>query len=211
MKTLFFRFTIFLTAIVLTLTLSATDPKVAWADDDGDPKASPQKKDARQSSARRRYGANKAKATVEGKEISVLAGRPSISKDTAYPLIDSMKTGDIVSMNLGQAIKFSTPHDCKFGNLLVKAENVAPDYPGVYSLWMKKTESGWNLVFNEKADIWGTMHNSAHDVGETPVAYKELSDPKETLILDIEAVNGMGLLTISWGKHQWSAPFTIEL
>ena len=210
MKTLLFRSTIILTAIVLTLTLGVATPKIAWADDD-DPKVSPQKKENRQSSARRRYGANKAKATVEGEEISVLAGRPSISKDTAYPLIDTMKTGDLVTMNLGQAIKFSTPFDCKFGDLLVKAGNVAPDYPGVYSLWMKKTESGWNIVFNGKPDIWGTMHNSAHDIGETAITYKEMSDPKESLILDIEVGNGKGLLTITWGKHQWSAPFTIEL
>jgi hypothetical protein len=160
--------------------------------------------------ARQQYGPNKASVTIGMNEIFILAGRPEFQKDPGYAAINTLKNGDIVEMTLGQAIKFSTPFNVKFGSLLIKKENVAPDYPGVYSLWLKKTEKGWNLVFNEKPDIWGTMHKSQYDVGETALQYSAAGEPTKSLKLDMTAGNGKGELSIAWGKHKWYAPFTIE-
>lgn len=166
--------------------------------------------DAPLAAARRRYGPNKASAEVGGQKIFILAGRPDIEKDPGYAKIDSIKNGELVEMTLGQAIKFSTPFDVQFGDLTVKKENVAPNYPGVYSLWLKKTASGWSIVFNEKPDIWGTMYKSEFDVGEIAVIYETLSEPVKRIKLGMDAENGKGSLSISWGKHRWSAPFTYE-
>ena len=177
--------------------VSASDPE------EGD-------EDAELAAARRRYGPNKAGAKIGDDEIFLIAGRPDIEKDPAYPKVDSLKAGEIVEMTLGQAVKFSTPFDVKFGNLLIKKENVAPNYPGVYSIWMKRTSGGWSFVFNEKPDIWGTMHKSASDVGETAATYVALDEPVKGIKLKMSAEDGAGELSIAWGKHEWSAPFTIE-
>ena len=194
-------------ALILTLqaplTIAAQEAKAEETKAEGD-------EDAALAAARRRYGPNKASARVGKESIFILAGRPSIEKDPGYATIDTLKTGEILEITLGQAIKFSTPFNVKFGNLLVKKENVASNYPGVYSLWIKKTASGWNLVFNEKPDIWGTMHNSKFDIGEATATHKTLSEEVEEIKLDITAENGKGSLSISWGKHQWSSAFTIE-
>ncbi len=191
------------------LTLAITD---AVSAQETKKKASVEKanENAEAAPARRRYGPNKASATIGTNEIFLLAGRPEIQKDPGYTAIDTLKNGDIVEMTLGQAIKFSTPFNVKFGSLLIKKENVAPDYPGVYSLWLKKTEKGWNLVFNEKPDIWGTMHKAQYDVGETTLQYTTVGEPAERLKLDMIAGNGKGELSITWGKHKWNVLFTIE-
>jgi len=52
---------------------------------------------------------------------------------------------------------------------LEKTENVAKGYAGVYGIWLKKTAKGWNFVFNQKPDVWGTMYDPAANVGEVPV------------------------------------------
>ena len=115
-----------------------------------------------------------------------------------------------MQMTLGQAIKLSTAFDLKFGDTVVKKENFAPGYPGVYSLWIKKTGSGWTFVFNEKPDVWGTMHKDKYDVSATPAKYSTLDEPTEGFKLDVQAEGDAGSLTIAWGEHQWSADFTIQ-
>jgi hypothetical protein len=166
--------------------------------------------DAALIAARKRYGPNKATAEVGEGKIFILAGKPEIEKDSGYPKVDSLKTGEIVVMTLGQAVKFSTTENLKFGSLMIKKENVAPNYPGVYSVWMKKTASGWNFVFNSKPDIWSTMHKDKFDVGETPATYKVLDEPVKTVKVEMNADNGKGSFSIAWGKHQWSTNFSIE-
>lgn len=166
--------------------------------------------DAATTAARLRYGPNKSSVKFGEQELYLLAGKPEAEKDPGYAAVDSLKTGDTVQMTLGQAVKLSTPFDLTFGKLTIKKENVAPNYPGVYSVWMKKTALGWNFVFNEKPDIWGTMHKADSDVGEIAAAYTVLDEAVESVALEMTAADGNGTMTISWGKHQWSAPFTFQ-
>lgn len=211
MKTILLRLLAASMCVAWVLTLSVSE--AVWAQETKKKEEvaeEAEEGDAEVAIARRRYGPNKASARVGEEDIFILAGRPDTEKDPGYAAIDSIKTGEIVEMTLGQAIKFSTPFDVKFGSLAIKEGNVAPNYPGVYSLWMKKTATGWNIVFNEKPDIWGTMHDKKADVGETAAKYAVLPEPVKGIKLEMKAGNGKGMLSISWGKHQWSAPFTIE-
>ena len=166
--------------------------------------------DAALAAARLRFGPNKATAKVGEKEIFQIGPKVQIKEDPDYPKVDGLKDGELVVMTLGQAIKLSTQFDLMFGDTLVKNANFHPDYPGVYSLWLKKNGDGWSLVFNEKPDVWGTMHKDEFDVGETNLAYAELDDAEEGLKFDVQADEQRGMLTITWGKHQWKAPFTIQ-
>lgn len=219
MKTILLRVIAVTMCLMLALALGISDTASAQETKKKDEKAAtvdPQEdegegdEDAEVAAARLRYGPNKASAKIGEDEIFILAGRPEVEKDTGYAAIDTLKVGELVEPSLSQAIKFSTPFNVKFGDLVVKKENVAPNYPGVYSLWLKKTADGWNIVFNEKPDIWGTMHKATSDVGETPVVYSTLDEPTENMKFTMEAEDGKGELGISWGKHHWSAAFTIE-
>lgn len=183
-----------------------------------DPKASETKaakategdEDAAVAAARARYGPNKSTAKIGEKEIFLIASKLDPETDPDYPKIAKLKDGDIVELTLGQAIKLSTQFDLKFGKTVVKNANFAPDYPGVYSVWLKKSGSGWTMLFNEKPDVWGTMHKDKYDVGNTPAAYSKLDEPTKGLKLDVKADENGGSLTIAFGEHQWSAPFTIQ-
>ena len=64
-------------------------------------------------------------------------------------------------------------------------------------------------MFNHLADVWGTMHMAEHDAGETPLAFRTLSEPAEHTEGVLEMDGAAGMLTIRWGKMEWSAPFQI--
>lgn len=161
--------------------------------------------------ARERFGPNKATAKIGEKEIFLIGPKVEIKEDPDYPKVDELKDGEIIVMTLGQATKLSTQFDLKFGDAVIKNANFHPDYPGVYSVWIKKRGDGWNLVFNEKPDVWSTMHKDEFDVGETSdVMYFRLGQPEKSLKFDVYAEGDSGMLTIRWGKHEWKAPFTIQ-
>lgn len=184
----------------------ADDPKAVEGTEDD--QGGEGDEDAALAAARRRYGPNKSTATVGEKEIFLIGGKLPIEEDPDYPNVASLKDDQILVATLGQATKLSTQFDLKFGDTIIKNANFSPNYPGVYSVWLKKKGSGWLMVFNEKPDVWGTMHKDEFDVGQANATYTKLEEPKEGLKFDVKAEDGSGSLTIAWGEHQWSSAFT---
>jgi hypothetical protein len=106
-------------------------------------------------------------------------------------------------------MKLFTDLDLVFGTTKVAAENIAPDYPGVYGLWLKKIGDGWRLVFNQEGDVWGTMHDPAKDVVDIPLEVAKLETPQDELKVTLDADGDKaGVLRIAWGDTAWSARFT---
>jgi len=64
-------------------------------------------------------------------------------------------------------------------------------------------------VFNEEADIWGTMHNSEADAAEVALVAGKLDEPAETFKVELTKVDGGGELRIMWGDDVWTAAFTV--
>lgn len=124
--------------------------------------------------------------------------------------LEALRPGDVVRFLEFAAIKLTTDFDLVFGDLEVDTENVAEDYAGVYSLWLKRTTDGWNLVFNHKPDVWGTQHNPDGDLGEVPLSLSEAPEPSEQLTARLEEGEGGAMLHLTWGPHHWSTPFRIE-
>jgi hypothetical protein len=95
---------------------------------------------------------------------------------------------------------------------VLKQGNAHETYPGVYSLWLKKTADGWHMVANEHADIWGTQHEPEVDYAEIPLTYAKADESKD--VFEVELVedeeNNGGTLNIAWGEHQWTAKFTTQ-
>ncbi|MDX1382594.1 MAG: hypothetical protein R3190_03065, partial [Thermoanaerobaculia bacterium] len=76
-----------------------------------------------------------------------------------FQQIEGLEPGQVVQFLEHAVIKLTTELDLAFGDLSIRTENVAADYPGVYGLWLKRTADGWSLVFNSKADVWGTQYD----------------------------------------------------
>ena len=166
---------------------------------------------------------------AEDMEITIVSPNRLLVTSPEYAKVETMKPGEVIELTQSPAIKLKNPVDLTFGETVIKKENVAPNYPGVYGLWLKKTEAGWNLVFNEKADVWGTMYDASSDAAAVPVEYtfteeqaksiatllveqeqnKEAGDRQTPrLTVALEKTDNGGLLKINWGAHTWSAPFT---
>jgi hypothetical protein len=166
---------------------------------------------AAQAAARRRalYGPNIAKAEFGEAEVSIMGGKQKADSHDAQS-VESVKPGEVLMLTESQALKLKTYTDLKFGNVTAKYENVAKNYPGVYSIWLKKTEQGWNACFNEKPDMWGTQYDPEKDVGETPIEFKTLDEPVKTMTVKVDKKdNSQGVIRIALGKYEWSLPFTV--
>lgn len=123
--------------------------------------------------------------------------------------IDSLGDGEVLQLTRGMALKLQTEVDLRFGaDAVARAGNVAAGYPGVYSLWLRRSSGGWSLVLNSEPDIWGTMRDPQADAGETTLEHR-LDDAAAAPVLaaSMTRTNGGGQLAIAWGPHRWIASF----
>jgi hypothetical protein len=148
-----------------------------------------------------------AKLKFGDKEVQI-AFTKSPGKGPSFDQLTSLKDGSVVKFFDQLPPKLKTEIDLKFGDTIIKAGNVAKDYPGVYSLWFKKVGDGWRLVFNNEAGVFGTMHDPTADAAEIPltVARPATSTGAFEVELKQEGPSG-GLLRMAWGNHEWTTSF----
>lgn len=159
----------------------------------------------------RRPDPTEARLTLDNGKIRI--GFADLSMDTSdWEVFQKVGDGEVFTFTLSRATKLYTDLDLAFGDVIVKAGNVAEDYPGVYSLWLKKVGDGWSLVFNEKPDIWGTRHDAKHDIVEVPLTVAEVEgDPQTKFLMTLDKNDeDSATLKVRWGTHEWSAPFKIQ-
>lgn len=158
---------------------------------------------------RRRGGLPSAKLTIDGKSIAIsFAQLKADSED--FETFESIENGSLFKFVGGRATKLRTDANLKFGDTVVRTGNAAPDYPGVYSLWLKKvSDDDWRLVFNEHVDIWGTQHQAEADVHEIPIKLIAPEEKSDTFKVELVENGDGGTLTIAWGDMAWTADFTI--
>lgn len=159
---------------------------------------------------RRRFGSIIAEMALgEGEELKIHYG--GLKVDSAdHERILGLGAGEVFTFDAARAIKLITDVDLLFGETRVVAQNLAPNYPGTYALWLKRVENGWRLVFNEQGDVWGTQYKATTDVAEVPLEVAELEEAEEELLIELIEETGGGRLRIAWGNTAWSAPFRVE-
>ena len=154
---------------------------------------------------RLRYG-NLAEIELGGKQLRI--SYPDLLTDSDdYRAFESLATGDVAGWKNGRAVKLLTHASLSFDGIVVPYGNASPDYPGVYSLWPRRTADGWSLVFNGEADIWGSQRNPAADAVEVPLEYSTADEPTEKLTIEFLEVEPGAVLRIAWGDHQFLAAF----
>jgi hypothetical protein len=159
------------------------------------------------SGRKRNYG-REIESEVGGHAIKVrFAPLDTDSKD--YKNFTALKPGQVFLYVGGRAVKLFTDSDLVFGDTVIKTENAAKNYPGVYSLWLKRTESGWDLVFNQDSDIWGSQYLASADVAEIPLKTATLDEPQKEFAVEILAKDSGGTLRFTWGDTEWTAPFRL--
>lgn len=154
-------------------------------------------------------GSERTQLTLDGKDVSIRFD-PAKQDERAFGKITSIGDGEVLLFELHQSTKLRTDLDLRFGDTLVVKENVAENYPGVYSLWLQKAGDGWNLLFNDKADVWGTQHDSEADSATVPLLFStQAAEPVETLTVELAEADQGGTLRIAWGPYEWTTAFTV--
>lgn len=153
-------------------------------------------------------------------EVEVHSGRlpiQSLDYRTFEELASSGEPG-IVQFQAVAAIKLRTEAKLRFRSpdgktVEVGPGNVADGYPGLYSLWLERTESGdWLLHFNHEADAWGTMYDPAKNAGTAALGHRVDENTKSALKIEIEERGDKGgpngwKLELAWGGHRWTSYF----
>jgi hypothetical protein len=150
-----------------------------------------------------------ARANYGGQRIRIAFA--DLRKGTSdWKLFEELADGQIYEFTLSRATKMYTDFDLKFGDVVIKKENVAKDYPGVYSLWLRKAGDGWNLVFNNQPDIWGTRHEDEFDAAEIPLRFARVEgEPSDKLKVEIDQTPEGGTLRFVWDNNKWEADYTL--
>src|ERR1051326_1750334 len=60
---------------------------------------------------------------------------------------------------------------------------------GKYSIWTYPTENGWQLIFNKKADTWGTEYDSTANFFQVPMTVEKATTPVEILTISLVPEN----------------------
>ncbi len=163
-----------------------------------------------------RYG-NLAEIELSGKKVMVSYADLATDSDD-YRAFEALEVGEVSAWQSGKAIKFIAHVSLSFGDVTVPYGNHSPDYPGVYSLWPRRTADGWRLVFNSEGDIWGTQRDAAADAAEVPLEHSRADEPTDKLTVEFLEVEpgakalpkeaaGEKVLRIAWGDHQFLAAF----
>jgi len=82
---------------------------------------------------------------------------------------------------------------------------------GKYSVWTYPTENGWQLIFNKKADTWGTEYDSTANFFRVPLTVEKTAAPVEILTISLLPENNdTARLLIEWEYYKAWTDFKIE-
>jgi hypothetical protein len=141
--------------------------------------------------------------TVQGKNISVEYGRPSLRGRGTDELLGQLPAGGFWRMGSNKSTTFKTDVDLDFGGVAVPA--------GEYSIWMQKeADNSWKLVFNKQHGQWGTQHDTAQDIATVPLTESKSATPAEMVTLTLRKAGNGGMLTIQWGTMEDVAKFMVK-
>lgn len=142
-----------------------------------------------------------ATATVNGKQVSISYGRPSLN---GRDLLAQAKTGMVWRVGMNEATEITSA-----GQLVVGGKTLDA---GKYSLWVRKTgDDTWSLAFHPKTGIWGKPEMTEGYVAETPLKLDKASDSADLLVIDLaDKGNGNAEVKIHWGTAMLTGTFGVK-
>ncbi len=141
--------------------------------------------------------------------VSVLYWQEIGTEHDDFAGIDLADDGDVIRLTEAAVLRFKTDVSLRFGDVDVPTDNLAPDFPGSYGLWLKRVGDGWRLVFNNEPDAWGTQYNPEFDAAEIDLSYSQSGQATRPLgAVLIPTGQASATLEIHWGLHEWTADFT---
>ena len=144
----------------------------------------------------------KSEWTVDGANISITYGRPSLK---GRPESQLMPPGQPWRTGADEATILTTDRALKFGSVSLA--------PGSYTINTQPGEGKWELLFGklgEKGEKqWGIPYQAPLEIGRAPMKAGKTKAPVEQLTISIDDTASGGNLRIEWGNTSATAPFTV--
>lgn len=143
----------------------------------------------------------KSEWTVDGANISIVYGRPSLK---GRPEADMMPAGQPWRTGADEATILTTDKAVKFGSLSLE--------PGSYTI---NTQPGtaWQLIVGKLGPKgtaqWGIPYQKDLEIGRAPMKVGKTASPVEQLTISIDDTSSGGTLRIEWGTTSAAIPFTV--
>lgn len=139
------------------------------------------------------------KASIGSTHIRVVYSRPSIRNRTIFGAVVPWNRVWRTGADAATRIQISKP-------LYFQGKELAA---GEYSIFTLPAPDRWTIIFNKKANIWGTEYDSAYDVLKVPMQITLMPGSTEMLTIELlPTKNNSGELTITWEKTKASLDFT---
>lgn len=142
----------------------------------------------------------KSEWTIDGANISITYGRPSVKGRDEAAL---MPTGKEWRTGADEATTLTTDKNLMFGSVHVA--------PGTYTLYTVPGDTEWQLVISKKTGQWGIPYPGAgEDLGRAPMKVTKNASPVEQLTISIDDTPAGGDLSIAWGTRKATISFMVH-
>jgi hypothetical protein len=157
---------------------------------------------AHASQARRVSPHESTSATIEGSEITITYGRPSMRGREIFGRL--VPYGRVWCPGADEATTLDSTRDLTLGHLSVPA--------GPHTIWVLPTRDAWTLVVSKEPSGFHTNYNPSADLGRIELMKRSLDTPVEQLTFAVvkNPAGRGGLVTMSWETTEVSVPFTVQ-
>ena len=132
-------------------------------------------------------------------------------EDEDYPNVAAARGGEVIEMIRAPVLRLKSDVSLQFGATDIPTGNLAPGFAGYYGIWLRKAGDGWQFVFNDEADSWGTQYDSDFDVAAIAVDYTRTAGSFRPLGTTLVPTGpDRGRVVVHWGPHEWSADFVVS-
>lgn len=90
---------------------------------------------------------------------------------------------------------------------------------GDYSLYLRYSPAGSQLIVNRGTGQWGTDRDASKDIGRVPLTSRALAEPEESLTIHLVPnspnprsgyADLAGVMRIKWGRTELSTPWSVD-
>jgi hypothetical protein len=142
----------------------------------------------------------RAESTIDGANISIEYGRPSLKGRVPGKDIDPFE-GKEWRTGADEQTTLKTDKPLKFGTLSVPA--------GTYGLHTIPVKGEWHLIVSKRPAGWGIPYPAGQDLGRVPMTMGKTSAPVEQLTIAVDDTPAGGALRVEWGATKATIPFTV--
>jgi hypothetical protein len=150
----------------------------------------------------------RAEWTVDGANISIEYGRPSVKGRTIFGPEGMHKPGAVWRMGADEATTLKTNKDLMFGAVHVPA--------GTYTLYAlplagpTPDKPAGKLIISKQTGQWGTIYNQKEDLGRVDANVSILTTPVETLTINIVDTPAGATFVMTFANIRAEVPFIVH-